>query len=115
LGGETVFADMTNEQGEEALDGLKIDASGNLFFSGPGGAWIISSAGKRLGLLKLVELPANMAWGGDAGKDLYFTARAGIDRVRTKTGRATTSTMSARGAGHYDGSLSGVAGRHEAH
>src|SRR5205823_5965357 len=30
----TVFADVTSEPGEEALDGLKVDRAGNVFFSG---------------------------------------------------------------------------------
>jgi gluconolactonase len=38
-----VFFDMTSAPGEEALDGLKVDRVGNLFVSGPGGVWILSS------------------------------------------------------------------------
>jgi len=44
----SVFFDMTNAPGEEALDGLKVDPNGNLFVSGPGGVWIISPEGKHL-------------------------------------------------------------------
>jgi gluconolactonase len=77
-----VFFDMTSAPGEEALDGLKIDKRGNLYVSGPGGVWIISSADKHLGMLVMPQLPANFAWGDDDGKTLYMTARSALYRVR---------------------------------
>jgi gluconolactonase len=91
----TIFADVTKESGEEALDGLKVDRAGNVFFSGPGGLWIFSPAGQKLGLLKFPELPANMAWGDDDGKALYLTARTGLYRIRAETGRASRPSQSA--------------------
>ncbi len=68
----------------EIPDGLKIDASGNLFGTGPGGLWIISPAGKALGRIEAPEVPANVAWGDD-GKTLYLTARTSVYRVRLTT------------------------------
>jgi gluconolactonase len=88
LSNGTVFADVTSEPGAEALDGLKVDRAGNVFFSGPGGVWIFSPTGQRLGLLKFPELPANMAWGDADGKALYLTARTGLYRLRTESGSA---------------------------
>jgi gluconolactonase len=78
----TIFFDMTGAPGEEALDGLKVDTLGNVYVSGPGGVWILSSEGKRLGVLHVAELPANFAWGEADRKALYMTARTGIYRVR---------------------------------
>jgi gluconolactonase len=78
-----VFFDMTPAPGEEALDGIKVDQAGNLFVSGPGGAWIISPEGKHLGTIKGPELPANFAWGDADGRTLYMTARTGLYRLRT--------------------------------
>jgi gluconolactonase len=78
----TVFFDMNGAEGEEALDGLKVDRRGNLYVSGPGGVWIISSAGKHLGTMKLPQLPANFAWGDADAKTLYMTARGSLYRVR---------------------------------
>jgi gluconolactonase len=46
-----VFFDMTAVRGEQALDGMKVDQRGNLYVSGPGGAWIISPEGKHLGTI----------------------------------------------------------------
>jgi gluconolactonase len=82
LGTGEVFFDMTSEAGEQALDGLKVDQRGNLYVSGPGGVWIISAAGKRLGTIEAPELPANFAWGDDDGRTLYMAARTSLYRVR---------------------------------
>ena len=87
LGGERVFFDLTRAPGEEALDGVKSDAAGNLYLSGPGGLWIIGADGVHLGTLKLPELAANLAWGDVDGKSLYLTARTGLYRMRTNIGR----------------------------
>jgi gluconolactonase len=78
----SVFADLTGEPGEDALDGLKVDAAGNLYACGPGGVWILSPAGERLGLLRLPEDPHNMAWGDADGRTLYITALTGVYRIR---------------------------------
>jgi len=77
-----VFFDMTDAPGEEALDGLKVDQRGNLYASGPGGLWIISSEGRHLGTIRMPELPANFAWGDEDGRTLYLTARTSLYRVR---------------------------------
>jgi len=78
----SVFFDMTSAPGEEALDGMKVDAEGHLFVSGPGGVWVISGEGKHLGTLKFPQLPANMAWGDADGRTLYLTARTSVYRLR---------------------------------
>ncbi|MGH8533356.1 MAG: SMP-30/gluconolactonase/LRE family protein [Gammaproteobacteria bacterium] len=77
-----VFFDMTAAPGAEALDGLKVDQNGNLYVSGPGGIWILSSAGKHLGTIKAPRLPANFAWGDEDGKTLYMTARTALYKMR---------------------------------
>ena len=79
-----VFFDMTSAEGEDALDGLKVDRNGNLYVSGPGGLWIISPEGKHLGTVIAPEHPHNFAWGDDDGKTLYLCARTGLYRVRLK-------------------------------
>jgi gluconolactonase len=84
LSNETLFFDMTNAPGEDALDGMKVDMHGNVYSTGPGGLWIISREGKQLGLIKGPEDPHNMAWGDDDGKTLYITAMTGIYRIRLK-------------------------------
>ena len=77
----TVFFDMTSASGEDAIDGVKVDAQGNVYVSGPGGLWILSPAGKHLGTIVTPEHPHNMAW-GDNGRSLYLTARSTLYRLR---------------------------------
>jgi gluconolactonase len=77
-----VFFDMTSAEGEDALDGLKVDQRGNLYVSGPGGLWIISPEGKHLGTIIGPEHPHNFAWGDDDGKTLYLCAKTGLYRIR---------------------------------
>jgi len=76
-----VFFDATNEPGEDAWDGMKIDVRGNLYLSGPGGLWIISPEGKHLGTIVGPEHPHNLAWGGEDHKTLYLAAQTGLYRL----------------------------------
>ncbi len=80
----TLFFDMTGAPGEEALDGLKTDEAGNVYVSGPGGIWVLSSSGAHLGTISGPELPANFAWGDADRRTLYLTARTGLYRIRLK-------------------------------
>jgi gluconolactonase len=85
--GASVFADLTAEPGEGALDGLKVDDAGNVFACGPGGVWILSPDGERLGLLRVPEDPHNLAWGDPDGRTLYITALTGVYRIRPRSDR----------------------------
>jgi gluconolactonase len=78
----TVFCDLTPETGDDAIDGVKVDRDGNVYVCGPGGIWIVSPAGERLGLVKLPEDPHNLAWGDEDGRALYVTALTSIYRIR---------------------------------
>lgn len=80
------FFDMTKAPGEAAIDGIKVDRRGNLYVSGPGGLWILSSEGKHLGTIKGPEDAANMAWGDDDGRTLYLTGQTGLYRMRLGVG-----------------------------
>jgi gluconolactonase len=82
LAGSTVFLDLTRAEGDEAIDGVKVDQQGHVYVSGPGGLWIVSPEGRRLGVLRTPELAANFAWGDADGRTLYLTARTGLYRVR---------------------------------
>jgi gluconolactonase len=78
----TVFFDMTDAPGEDAIDGIKVDREGNLYVCGPGGIWVLSSEGEHLGTLKLPEDPHNLAWGDEDGRTLYVTALTSVYRIR---------------------------------
>lgn len=78
---QLAMAGSTSADGEDALDGMKVDQKGNLYVSGPGGLWIISPEGKHLGTIVGPEHPHNFAWGDD-GRTLYLCARTGLYRIR---------------------------------
>ena len=80
-----MFADLTSKI-DGLADGMKVDAKGNVYTTGPGGVWVLSPAGTHLGTIKPPETPANCGWGDD-GKTLYMTAVTGIYRVKTLVGR----------------------------
>lgn len=87
LGNGRVFFDATPMVGASKKglpDGLKVDAAGNLFATGPGGVLVISPDGKHLGTINTGEATANCGWGGD-GSVLYITADMYLCRIQTKT------------------------------
>ena len=81
-GGGEVLADLTGAPGEDAIDGIAVDPHGNLFVCGPGGVWLLSPDGERLGLLELPESPHNLTWGDADGRALYITALTSVYRMR---------------------------------
>ncbi|MGC3948574.1 MAG: SMP-30/gluconolactonase/LRE family protein [Chryseolinea sp.] len=73
----SLFYDATSEAktGIPGLpDGLKVDASGNVFATGPGGVWIFDQNGKVLGKIKVTVPTSNVAFTPD-GKTLFVTGR----------------------------------------
>jgi gluconolactonase len=66
------------------LDGLKVDAKGNIFTTGPGGILVLSPTGKHLGTINPGDVVANCAFGDD-GSTLYMTVNHQLMRVRTST------------------------------
>jgi gluconolactonase len=84
-----LFFDMTKAEGEDALDGIKVDVAGNLFVSGPGGLWVISPTGEHLGTIVTPRHVHNMAWGDVDRKTLYLAARDRLYRMRVLTGGRT--------------------------
>lgn len=71
--------------GSPAPDGIKVDRSGHVFVAGGGGVWVIDPGGRRLGIIPVPELPANLAWGDADWSALYITARTSVYRIRTET------------------------------
>ena len=82
LGRGDVLFDMTAAPGEAAIDGIKVDETGNLYVCGPGGIWVLAPSGEHLGTLELPEEPHNLAWGDADGRTLYVTALTSVYRVR---------------------------------
>jgi gluconolactonase len=65
-------------------DGMKVDATGNLFAGGPGGINVITPAGSLIGRIDTKQRTANCAWGGD-GSVLFMAADHYLCRIQTKT------------------------------
>ena len=77
-----VLRDVSKEKDSGLPDGMKLDAEGRLWATGPGGVWVMRPDGTHLGTIKLPEQPANCAWGDD-GRTLYMTAETGLYRLKT--------------------------------
>src|SRR5690606_18095256 len=67
-----------------APDGMKVDRSGNLFATGPGGLVVLSPDGTHLGTIVTGQATSNCAFGDD-GSTLYITADNLLLRVRLNT------------------------------
>jgi len=87
LGEGRVFYDVTKKGGGDrpgSPDGMKVDAKGNVFATGPGGVMVFSPEGKHLGTIYTGVATANCAWGDD-GSTLYVCADKALTRIKTKT------------------------------
>ncbi len=79
-----IFAAEPGNKGEGVPDGMKVDTSGNIFVTGPGGIWVWDSNGHHLGTVIVPEQPANLAWGDKDRSTLYITATTSVYRLPTK-------------------------------
>ncbi len=79
-----VLRDVTGDAAPGNPDGLKVDQTGHLFATGPGGVLVMTPEGEHLGTIAPDERPANVAWGG-GGNVLYMTASTGVYRVELAT------------------------------
>jgi gluconolactonase len=71
LGNERLFAELVgNDPG--APDGMKCDALGNVWCTGPGGVWALDPKGNPLGRIRTPEETTNFTFGGDDMKTIYF-------------------------------------------
>lgn len=86
LGPGRVFAEIPSSMAKlpGAPDGLKVDAKGNVFATGPGGVYVFTPRGELLGRIDTGQRTANCAWGDD-GSTLYMTADSYLCRIRTST------------------------------
>jgi gluconolactonase len=86
VGAGKVFFDATSMgRDKKGLpDGMKVDAKGNLFATGPGGVLVFAPDGTHLGTFATGEATANCGWGDD-GSTLYITADMYLARVKLST------------------------------
>jgi gluconolactonase len=79
-----IFANMASAT-DGVPDGMKVDAEGRVYCTGPEGVWVFDAAGSHLGVIRLPEIPANCAWGGPDYRTMLFTARTSVYSMRMKT------------------------------
>ncbi len=75
--------DLVSEDNAGLPDGLKVDAAGNLFATGPGGVLVFSPDGRHLGTIRTTQATANCALDSD-GSTLYMTADSYLLRLRLR-------------------------------
>jgi gluconolactonase len=80
----SLFFDANHLEGKGSTDGLKTDAAGNIWTTGPGGLLIVSKEGKLLGRVLTHQPTANVAFGGPDGKTVFLTANDRIMRFQRK-------------------------------
>jgi gluconolactonase len=80
-----IFADMSSDETDGVPDGMKVDAAGHVYCTGPGGTWVFKPNGTRIGVIRTPEVPANLAFGGPDLRTLFFTARTSVYTLRVKT------------------------------
>jgi gluconolactonase len=74
---------------EEGIpDGMKCDANGNIWVTGPGGLWVISPEGEHLGVIEVPENTGNLAWGGPDWTTLFIPSSTSLYRIETKVASA---------------------------
>ena len=79
-----VFYDVNDQAAPGAADGMKVDTTGNIFATGPGGVWVFAPDGTHLGTIMPGEVTANVGWGDD-GRTLYMTGSTSLYRIRLET------------------------------
>jgi gluconolactonase len=70
-------------------DGMKCDATGNIWVSGPGGIWVVAPNSTVLGVLEVPRIVGNFCFGGPDGTWLFICATDRLFRVRTRTAGAS--------------------------
>ena len=79
-----IFADMSEGDKPGIPDGLKVDSEGRVFCSGPGGVWVFTPEGKKIGVIEFPEQAVNFAFGGPDLKTLFCCAYTSVYTLRVK-------------------------------
>lgn len=74
-------------------DGMKCDALGNIWCTGPDGIWVYAPDGRLIGKVAVPEMVANLHWGGPDWRTLFITASTSLYAVQTKVGPHAESFM----------------------
>jgi gluconolactonase len=83
LAGGRIWAE-TKGAGKGAPDGMKLDSQGNVYCCGPGGIHVFNPEAVDLGVIRVPEYTANMAFGDDVLRSLYITASTSVYLIRVR-------------------------------
>ena len=82
--GRSIFADMNEGELPGVPDGLKVDSLGRVYCTGPGGIWVFTPEGKRIGIIVFPEQAVNFAFGGPDLRTLFCCAHTSVYSMRVK-------------------------------
>jgi gluconolactonase len=81
---DRVFADLGGPE-SGVPDGMKVDSAGNVFCGGAGGLYILDPKGRKLGrVVHGFGNTANVAFGGDDWKTVYFCTRTSLGSIKVR-------------------------------
>lgn len=66
-------------------DGMKVDSTGRVYVSGPGGLWVLTPEAEVIGVVEFPEQVINMAWGDADNKTMYVAAMTSVYSIRFNT------------------------------
>jgi gluconolactonase len=78
------------------VDGMAVDAKGDVYAATKFGIEVIDPSGKSLGTIATPERPSNLKFGGRDGHTLYVTTYSSIYAVPMTVGGASTKTAAQR-------------------
>jgi gluconolactonase len=82
LTGRRIFADMNEGNRPGIPDGMKVDSLGRVYCTGPGGIWVLSPRGERLGTIVFPEQAVNFTFGGPDLCTLFCCAHTSVYALR---------------------------------
>lgn len=82
LSGGRVIHTFDHAAGKGNPDGMRADAQGRLWCTGPGGLWVLGPEAQPLAHVRFPEVTANVAFGEDDRRALFVTASTSLYRLR---------------------------------
>ncbi len=80
-----IFADMSSDVTQGVPDGMKVDAAGRVFCTGPSGIWVFEPDGTRIDIIETPEVTANLAFGGPDLRTMFLTTSTSVHTLQVKT------------------------------
>lgn len=82
--GRSIFADMNEGEEPGIPDGVKVDALGRVYCTGPGGIWVFEPDGRKIGIIRWPEQAVNFAFGGPDLRTMLCCAHTSVYSLRMK-------------------------------